>query len=80
MQLCGSWLLSLPAHESCVLPPCARLLPTRLLTCSTWRKLSDAGKTTRELSDVAQLRVVLAPRTLGGDGPAPDAPVPLDYG
>lgn len=46
-------------------------------TCSTWRKLAAAGKTPRELGDIAQLRVVLAPRSAGcGNG----TPVSLDYG
>lgn len=50
--------------------------------CSTWRKLQEAGKTTRELGDVAQLRVVLSPQGAAAAGPGSPggAPAALDYG
>jgi hypothetical protein len=41
---------------------------------STWRKLNEAGRSVKELGDVAQLRVVLVPRAPAG------AALPLDYG
>ena len=31
--------------------------------CSTWRKLQSAGKSVKDVSDIAQLRVVLEPAT-----------------
>ncbi|PSC74447.1 Guanosine-3, 5 -bis(diphosphate) 3 -pyrophosphohydrolase [Micractinium conductrix] len=45
----------------------ARVESVRVEACrkalySTWRKLNDAGKSTKEIADIAQLRVVLTPR------------------
>ncbi|KAL4419009.1 hypothetical protein ABPG77_003655 [Micractinium sp. CCAP 211/92] len=74
----------------------ARVANVRVEACrkalySTWRKLQEAGKSVKEIGDVAQLRVVLTPRYasapvgsaaaagIPGVALAP-APVPLDYG
>jgi hypothetical protein len=48
-------------------------VPGCLAACSTWRKLDAAGKPAKEVGDIAQLRVLLRPRS-GADA------VPLDYG
>ena len=63
------------ASASFLLPPChpvfgsqpfaSRAPPLHILPTaprSTWRKLNDAGKSTKEIADIAQLRVVLTPR------------------
>ncbi|PRW20358.1 GTP diphosphokinase chloroplastic isoform X1 isoform A [Chlorella sorokiniana] len=56
-----------------------RVEASRKALYSTFRKMQEAGKQPKEVADIAQLRVILQPRT-GGSSGSDGAPVPLDYG